>query len=104
MKKLLLTILTLTIINCGHPVDDSKTIPSSAGELVQLPESSLCGDVEPPHDHEPLTCGVNPWTNKGHCCTWVTEEGEEDECITSWCVNEHLCEWMVNQRSCSLKN
>jgi hypothetical protein len=58
-----------------------------------------CGYDQLPHEHEPISCGANPWTYEGDCCTWVTEEFYS-ECVTSWCYNEYVCGWMINQRSC----
>ena len=67
--------------------------------MINSSEEVPCGFYDVPHQHEPVSCGPNPWTYTGHCCTWVTYE-PYSECVTSWCVNEHLCEWMINQRSC----
>ena len=62
-------------------------------------ESLPCGFENLPHQHSPVECGVNPWTLKGDCCTWITLE-DDQKCVTAWCYNEYLCEWSVNQRSC----
>jgi len=71
-----------------------------AGCAVDAREEPVpCGYENLPHYHEPIACGVNPWTYKGDCCTWVTQEFYS-ECVTSWCYNEYVCRWMVNQRSC----
>jgi len=91
MKKMLTLLLLASLTGCGdHTADHNEPVVLS------------CGFDDLPHEHEPVLCGENPWTKTGHCCTWVTDEGEE-ECITSWCYNKHVCGWMVNQRSCNPK-
>lgn len=83
-KEMILLVFSVVLISCGPP-EREEPLP--------------CGYENLPHEHEPTSCGVNPWTYKGDCCTWVTEE-YYSECVTSWCYNENICEWMVNQRSC----
>jgi hypothetical protein len=58
-----------------------------------------CGYDDLPYEHEPISCGVNPWTYEGDCCTWITKE-HYSECVISWCYNENVCGWSINQRSC----
>jgi len=103
MKYALIAIIALSIGACEQqPYVNHSDVPMS-GIISKLPKSTdktLCGLYNFPYEHEPLFCGTNPWTNKGVCCTWMTEE-ENEECLTSWCVNTYLCEWLVNQRSCN---
>ena len=102
MKYTLSAILLLGLVACGQPHVTYNDEPMST-TIAMLPKSAdktLCGLYDFPYEHEPISCGTNPWTHKGVCCTWVTEE-YYSECITSWCLNEHLCEWLVNQRSCN---
>ena len=64
-------------------------------EVEPLP----CGYEEQPYSEPTLYCDVNPWTYKGECCVWVKEEFYS-ECHESWCYNENICGWLVNQRWC----
>jgi hypothetical protein len=103
MNKTFIFVFLISIFACSYSeADHSEPVTSAIDKLPKSSGKTPCGLYDLPNEHEPVLCGENPWTGTGHCCTWVTDEGE-DECVTSWCLNEHLCEWMVNQRSCNLK-
>ena len=102
MKTTLTAVLVLSLVACGYPpvTYDDGPWSETINMLPANTDKTLCGLYEFPHEHIPLVCGANPWTYKGVCCTWITEEFYS-ECITAWCLNEYLCEWHVNQRSCN---
>ena len=70
-----------------------------SGCVLHVEEPVPCGYDEQPYYEMPLYCDVNPWTYGGECCTWIVD-GYYSECIESWCYNEYLCGWAINQRSC----
>jgi hypothetical protein len=85
MKKILFTIFVMT---------------SLLGCIVDAREEPVpCGYDEQPYYEMPLYCDVNPWTYEGECCTWIVDDFYS-ECVESWCYNEYVCGWMLNQRSC----
>jgi len=101
MKTTLTVILALSFMACVFPQPDyDEPVSATISKLPKSADKSLCGLYDFPHGHEPISCGANPWTHKGVCCTWITEEYYR-ECITAWCLNEYLCEWHVNQHACN---
>ena len=101
MMKTFLAAMLLSLVACGNPGPDyDEPMLAIIDKLPKKTDKTLCGLYEFPHEHTPLVCEVNPWTHKGVCCTWVTEEFYS-ECATLWCLNENLCGWFsLWQSSC----
>ena len=101
MKTTLTAILVLSLVACGYSEPDyDEPVSATISKLPKKTDKTLCGLYEFPHEHTPLVCGANPWTHKGVCCTWTTEE-YYSECITAWCLDELTCAWHISQRSCN---